>query len=94
MMRGSTAAADSAALAWQQEQRQGGGALAEARAEAAAALEAGRKDLVKALILGSGICRCDLGGGGRCVLVCCRCCSSDAWRLGLRHAGSPGCTLL
>ncbi|KIZ07611.1 glutathione S-transferase [Monoraphidium neglectum] len=57
MMRGSTAAADSAALAWQQEQRQGGGALAEARAEAAAALEAGRKDLVKALILGSGICR-------------------------------------
>jgi len=64
MMKGSTAAADAAALAWQQEQQQGGPALAAARAEAALALEAEHDRLVDAIVAGTGIRRCDCFGWG------------------------------
>lgn len=73
MMRGSTAAADAAALAWQSEAAAGGGALAAARGEAAAALDTEREKLMQALIQGTGIMRCVgfvCGSFALCVSVC------------------------
>jgi hypothetical protein len=63
MMRGSTAAADSAAAAWAAELAAGGEELARARGEAAAALELERGRIVDAILLGSGILRSAPGWG-------------------------------
>jgi hypothetical protein len=64
MMRGSTAASDAAALAWQQEQQNGGAELVEARQEAAVNVEASFEKLVDQIIAGSGIMRCARGFRG------------------------------
>ncbi|GBG00177.1 glutathione S-transferase [Raphidocelis subcapitata] len=67
MMRGSTAAADAAALAWAADAAADPG-LAAARAEAALALEASRESLVAAIVAGTGICRYQANAYGATVL--------------------------